>query len=441
MHSRTRTFARRLTHVAALACWLTFTNAATAQTAAITLAEAMQKAANNADVSLARRAAAAASADVTSADHAPAPVVTAKAASIDLQNGIGGGNLLRDKRIDKSLGVDWTWERGDKRALRTRAAQRTADAAQADVQETVVLQQIAASNAFYDLLAAQERVTQVEGVGRSAQELAGNASRRVKAGDLSQQEALRIEIESQRAGADTRVAREDRRRAEQALALLTGMPTPLQARADWPAANAQDTPLPDLPIDSRADVQAAQQRLRAAQAALDNAQALRKTDLTLGTSLDHFPGTSTRQLEVRVQVPLSGLFGTYGYDGEIAKARAQLDQAQDQLDKTRRQAASDSQRLQQDLQAGAARATSYAGAIVPRARQVAAMAELAYSKGAMSLTDLIDARRTLRTVLLEDIAARAEHARLLTASQLRSANGSATGSANAPAAAAASTTP
>ena len=39
------------------------------------------------------------------------------------------------------------------------------------------------------------------------------------------------------------------------------------------------------------------------------------------------------------------------------------------------------------------------------------MAELAYSKGATSLTDLIDARRTLRTTLLEAIAARTDYAK------------------------------
>jgi outer membrane protein, heavy metal efflux system len=47
------------------------------------------------------------------------------------------------------------------------------------------------------------------------------------------------------------------------------------------------------------------------------------------------------------------------------------------------------------------------------------MAELAYAKGAMSLTELIDARRTLRAVLLDDVAAKADYARALAAWQLR----------------------
>jgi cobalt-zinc-cadmium efflux system outer membrane protein len=93
---------------------------------AVTLEQALLAARNNLDVSLTQRAFDAARADVLSADHALAPTLTAKTASIDLQNGVGPGNVMRDKRIDKSIGMDWTWERGNKRELRTRSAQRAA---------------------------------------------------------------------------------------------------------------------------------------------------------------------------------------------------------------------------------------------------------------------------------------------------------------------------
>jgi cobalt-zinc-cadmium efflux system outer membrane protein len=179
--------------------------------------------------------------------------------------------------------------------------------------------------------------------------------------------------------------------------------------------------LPEPPVDARPDVRAAVQRAEAAQAVLESAEALRKNDLTLGTSFDHYPGTSNRLLEFRVQMPLAGLFGNYAYQGELGRATAQLAQAQDLLDKTRLSAALDNHRLQQDLRASSERALTYQNAIVPRARQVASMAELAYSKGAMSLTDLLDARRTLRAALLEDVSSRADHARSLAAWQLRSA--------------------
>ncbi len=390
-----------------------------AQPAGLTLAQAQRAAAANIEVSLARRSLAAARADVLAADHAPAPVLSAKASSIDLQNGPGPGNVLRDKRIDKSIGIDWTLERGDKRGLRTRAAQFNADAARADLQETMVQQQMAASAAWYDLMAAQERVTLVDAIQKSGAQLAVNAQRRLSAGDLSRQDTMRVEIEAERARADLQSALADRVRAALALSQATGVRQPdIVATGSWPEVIASPPGSAPAP-ERRAEVRAAGQRVLAAQAAVDSALALRKSDFTVGASVDHFPGTSTRQVELRVQVPLTGGWA-YGFEGEIGRALAQLELAQDQLEKTRRAVAADLQRLQGDLAASTARATSYEREIVPRARQVAEMAEFAYGRGSMSLADLVDARRTLRNVLLEGVAARADHGRALAAWHLRS---------------------
>ena len=401
--------------------WAQAPAAPDAQPIAVTLEQALLAARNSLDVSLTQRAFDAARADVLSANRAPTPILTAKTSSIDLQNGVGPGNVMHDKRIDKSIGMDWTWERGNKRELRTRSAQRVAQAAQADLDEALVQQQLATASAYYDLLAAQERITQVQAIAFSASALARTAQRRLGAGDLSQQDAARSDIEAQRAKADLLAAQAERARAELTLKQVTHLSGVLAAQAEWPAPALSMPQLPEPQLEARPDVRAALRRAEAAQAVLESAEALRKNDLTLGTSFDHYPGTSTRLLEFRVQMPLAGLFGNYGYQGELGRATAQLAQAQDQLDKTRLSAALDIRRLQQDLRASSERALTYQNAIVPRARQVASMAELAYSKGAMSLTELLDARRTLRAALLEDVTTRADHARSLAAWQLRSA--------------------
>jgi cobalt-zinc-cadmium efflux system outer membrane protein len=383
----------------------------------MTLADVQRAAAANIDVSLARRALAGARGDVLAADHAPVALLTAKASQMDLQNGLGPGNVFRDKRIDKSLGIDWTIERGGKRDARTGAALANVQAARADVQEAIVQQQVAASNAFFDLLAAQEKLVEVQAIETSARQLAQAAQKRVRAGDLSRQEAARIEIEAERASADVRAAAADRVRAQLALAQAVKSDGTPQAAGGWPS-DSTDTKAAPFDIDQRSDVRAARERVQAAQRTLDGAIALSKNDVTVGASYDHYPGTSTRLIELRLQVPLAGVVG-YGYAGEVARAQAQLAQAEDQFDKTRRAAAADMERLSQDLAASAARAASYRERIVPRAEEVAQGAEYAFGRGAMSLTELIDARRTLRAVLLEAIAARADHARALTAWQLR----------------------
>ncbi len=397
----------------ALAGWL---GATSALAAPLALAEALQAAARNLEVSIAGRMAAAALADVKVADQAPLPQLTAKLSQIDLQNGVGSGSLLRDKRIDKGVGLDWTWERGDKRALRTEAARRGAAAAQADVDDVRLQQVLAAHAAFFDLLAAQQRLAEVMDIEQGSQQLAATAALRLRAGDLAQQDSARASIEAQRASADSQAARQDLARARSALALLTGLPTAtLEARADWPAAAADAAPTAVL-VDQRADVRAAAERLRAAEAALAGARALRTSDITWGASLDHYPGTSTRMVELRLQMPLS-----WGgrFDGESQRAQAQLDQARDQWDKLRRAAAAEQLLLIEEMRSATLRERSYRDDIVPQSRDVLRRAEIAYTRGALPLTDLLDARRTLRSMLIEALVVRTELAKAIGAWQLR----------------------
>lgn len=388
----------------------------------VTLRQTLQAARDNLDVNLARRNLAGAQADVKAADRAPFPTLSASVSQIDLQNGNGSGNPWTERTYDKSVGLDWTWERGNKRELRTQSAQRAADAAQADLDETGIQQQIAALGSFYDLLAAQERLAEVGQIEHSAAELAGIAARRLQAGDLSAQDTARTEIEAQRARSDLRLAELERQRTALALWQLTALtpaPDKLQARADWPVANdaLPATGAMDDLVEARADVRAARARVEAAQAALDNSSAQKKSDITWGVSYDHYPGTSTALMSLRMSMPLQ--WG-YGYEGEIGRSSAQLALAQDALEKTRRAARLELQRLQHEVQSTGARASAYESEILPRARRVAEGAELAYRKGALSLTDLIDARRTLRATVLDAVAARNEHAKALGAWQLRS---------------------
>ena len=393
--------------------------AAPEPSAPLTLAQVLAAARDNLSVALARASVDAARADILAADHAPLPLLSAKTAAIDLQNGIGGGNLLRDKRIDKSIGLDWTWERGGKRALRTLAAERSAEAAAADLDDARLQQQLAALGAYVDLLASQQRLAELEAIALSAAQLAATAQRRVKAGDLAAQDANRSEIEARRVRLDVDLAELDRERAALALAGLIGSPAPagLRVAADWPTglSTAATADIGSL-VEGRSDVRAAEARVQAALATRDGALALKKSDITWGTSVDHFPGTSTRQVELRLLMPLQ--WG-YAQQGETGRAQALLAQARDTALRTRLLAAHELQRLQRESLALAARAQAHADDIVPRARRATELAELAYSRGALPLTDLLDARRTLRSSLLDALAARADQAKAAGAWQLR----------------------
>jgi cobalt-zinc-cadmium efflux system outer membrane protein len=405
---------------------LTAAFCAQAQAQTLGLAQVLEAARQNLDVSIAQQNLAAAQADVVSADRAPFPIFTAKTSQMYLDKGVSGnqgigGGAFGQKNIDKSGGIDWTWERGNKRNLRTQSAKQQALAASADLQEMLVMQQVAAAAAYFDLLAARERNQEMKVLSQSALQLSKSAGLRLKAGDLSAQDTARLEIEAQRAQADARSAQLDQQRAVLLLQQITKLSINLntwKVAADWPSIQVQVPTQGVLQawVDQRADVVAARERVTAASAALELAQAQKKADVTLGSSLDHDPRVSNRMLELRLSLPL--IWG-YGYEGEIGRAQAQLAQAQTLFEKTKLEASSDLQRLLEEFSAALERETLYEQDILPRARKVAEQAERAFTLGASSLTDLLDARRTLRATLIEAAFTRADYAKAHEAWRLR----------------------
>ncbi len=364
-----------------------------------------------------------AEADVTSADHAPLPQLTGKLSQIDLQNGLGPGDPLGRKRVDKSLGIDWTWERGDKRGHRTRAAARALAASRADTAETALQQMLAAQAAYFDWLGARERVRLMRDTVAVAQEAAKTANRRRDAGDLSAQDALRVEIDSERVAADLQSASTDLERAEIALTPLLRRQDLLAARNEpvtWPAVpdvrGDSESADPAAQLQTRGDVRAAQARIEAARASVEGALALRKLDPTWGLSFDHYPGVSNRLVEFRVQIPLP--LG-YHYQGEIARAQSELSQAELVAERTLRDARLEQARLAAEARSNRERMRQFRDQIVPRASTVLRQAEYAFARGAIALTDLLDARRTHRSTQLDALAAQLDAAKAETALLLR----------------------
>lgn len=430
INTRYKTTRRGYLLCAMLASWAGVAIAQPASNvAAPTLREVLQAVSNSAEVRLARQAQIGAEADVLTADHAPLPVLSGKLSQIDLQNGLGAGDWLGRKRVDKSVGLDWTYERGDKRGHRTRAAQRTVAATALEAQELQLQQMLLAQVAYYDWLAARERVQLVVAMEAASRESVQAGQTRFAAGDLSQQDATRIEIDAARVAADKLSAQLELARAAILLSQwlnrgdIASIPPGNVAWPELPGtansiatATTRATDAAAMLVDARADVRAARERIASAKSTLDGAYALQKVDPTVGISFDHYPGTSTRLIELRVQIPLT--WG-YRYQGEAARAQSDLKQAELAEERVLRDARTELLRLQQEATSLTERTQSFERDIVPRATQVASQAEFAYRRGALSLTDLLDARKTLRTTQMDVLAARTELAKARTALLLR----------------------
>jgi len=278
-------------------------------------------------------------------------------------------------------------------------------------------QQLAAvRGAYFDLKLAQER-SQV--LAETAQLFAGTlsaAQRRLRAGDLAPADVAKVQVDYERSQNDARVAQADFARAQIALAYLIGAERDapeLRATDAWPMPVRADMVAVEQAIEARPDVVAARQRVEAAEKLRDLARAQRTRDITVGAQYEYYPNNvPANSVGFGVAVPL---FTGYDFSGDIQKAEVDRYAAIDTLARARAVALNDLRRAAEDLNAAADRLERFEASLVGAANQSAQASEFAFSRGAISVLEVLDARRTLRAVRLDALAARNDHARALAA--------------------------
>jgi cobalt-zinc-cadmium efflux system outer membrane protein len=404
----------RIAAIALFGCGL----ALPARSADLSLAQAEALlAARNRELQLARRAAESADAQLVIAGARPNPTLSLNSSQINNNPGIGNGPLAQ-KRIDTVLRLDQPIERGSKRELRIGAAQGLASAARGDALDTLRQQLAALRTSYYELKFAQEKLVVLGETAQLFERSFAAAQTRLKAGDLAAADLAKLQVDYERSRNDARAAVGDLARAQLALAYLIGeeaRASELRAADDWPAPRALDAASMQRAIDARPDVLAARARLEAAQQARDLALAQRTRDVVVGAQIERMPGTDpVNSIGVGIAIPL---FTGYDFSGDIRKAETDRYAARDALDRTRALAAVDLRRAASDAAAAAERVARFQGELLGAAERAAQGAEFAFERGGTTVLEVLDARRTLRAVRLEALAARADYAKALAAWQ------------------------
>lgn len=407
---------------------------AAADAAALTLAQALLRVDDcHPDVRAARATLGLAVADVQVAGQVPNPQFTLGAGSVG--QALGPGPLW-NKTFDHSLRLDQLIERGGKPGLRRAVAEAARAASLADLADTRRRAVVAVAQAHQDLWATQGRASQLAVAVTLSTESLRLLDQRVRAGDAPALDATRFRLDDARLRADWRQSQADLQGLQRQLALLIGavglspslQAQPVDLSASSPAivallaaavAPPAGSPPAASPTDAapqRADVAAAQARVAAAELARDLAAANRSRDVSVGLQLDRWPtspGNSSgtgNTVSVTLSVPL---FVRHAYEGESARAEADLLVAREALRRTQAAAAADMARSLALARAALDRRRLVQEQLVPAAEQVAAGAELAYRRGASSALELLDARRSLRAVHIERFTADAELAKAL----------------------------
>jgi cobalt-zinc-cadmium efflux system outer membrane protein len=370
----------------------------------------------NRELLIARRMAEGAEADVLSAAAPPNPELSLGTARINPRTGIGPGKLT-DKYVDTVIGMSQVFERGNKRGLRTEAAQFNATAARNDENDVVRQQRLLLQAAYFDLKLAQERFRISNSTADLFDKSVAAAEHRLRAGDIAATELSRIQVDALRARNDARNAQAERERSQLALAYLIGTErnaAQIIATDPWPnGAGQPPAAISDDVLERRADIRAAQDRVNAAEKNRDLARALRTRDITAGLQYEHFPGdAANNSYGFTISIPI---FARYQYAGEIRRAEVELQAAQENLDRLRAVALGELRRADSALTASDERVRRLADVLLPAAEKAANGAEFANTRGAIGLMDLLDARRQFYAAQLETISARADYAKALAA--------------------------
>jgi len=385
-----------------------------AQARDLTLAEAQTLLArNNRELQSARRAVEASDAQRLIAGARPNAVLSINTMSINDANTIDA----QKRSADTILRMEQPFERGGKRELRLDAASGLQRAARHDSLDVLRQQLAALHGAYYDLKQAEERSQVLAETAQLFGATLTAAQRRLKAGDLAPADVAKVQVDYERAQNDQRIAQADRSRAQIALAYLIGAEreaAELRAVDPWPTPQRADAESSEQAIEARPDVVAAKARVEAAEKLRDLARAQRTRDVTLGAQYERWipGGTPTNAVGIGVAVPI---FTGNDFSGDIQRAEVDRYAALDALARTHAVALAELRRAAADLNASADRLERFDASLLGAAQRSAEAAEFAFSRGAISVLEVLDARRTLRAVRLEALAARNDHARALAA--------------------------
>lgn len=364
----------------------------------------------NRDVQAARLAVRAAAADVRVARERPNPTLELGVSNVNPHAGIGSGSL-RDKTIDSAARLEQLVERGGKPRLREAQAGALLAAIEADAADQLRQQRLALRVAFFDTAAAQEKLS-LQREFRALADASADASRkRLEAGEIAKVEADRFRLDAVRAANDERQSEIELARARSELAKLLAGESGAESLRVIPAWPEGDAPAAS---GERPDVRAARRRVEAAERGLELARALATRDVTVGLQADHWPASQANLQGTGVSYSLSVTFPlevSHAYEGEAARASADLESARAALEKARASAQSDARIADEEWRSARERLEREETEVAPAARDVARGAEFAYAHGATGVLDLLDARRSLKSVELDEVQLRSEAAK------------------------------
>lgn len=326
-----------------------------------------------------------------------------------------------DNTAQFDLGISYLFERGRKRQHRLQAARDVTAQTRSLVADNERTLTFATASQFVNVLLAESALQLAQEDLKGFQNTVNISETRYKAGDISEDDYLKIKLQLLQFQTDVSQAQVAKAQGLSDLRQLLGYES---VPADYDVAgNLEYQPLKlnleDLEakaLQSRPDLRAAQQGVAAANSQYLLQKAISKRDITGQINYTHVSDLNTASLFGSVEIPLFDR-----NQGEIARAHYAVTQAQEQEKAAENQTLTDVRDAYEGLKSNDQILGLYRSGYLQEAKEDRDISEYAYRRGAASLLDFLDAERSYRATQLAYRQALASYA--VSLEQLREAVG------------------
>lgn len=298
------------------------------------------------------------------------------------------------------VGVGYTFERGGKRKQRISAARDQTAVTQsqvADAERAVVFN---VSQQFVNALLAKSNLELAAQDLDSFQQTVNIAQTQYKAGQISEGDLLKIQLQLLQFQNDKSQAELSRVQALAALRQLVGYDsvTPdydVLGELNYQPVNLGLTDLQAKALANRPDLRAAQQSVTAARSQYQLAQANGKRDLGSTFQYSHVAGVNTGSLLFSMDIPLFDR-----NQGEVARTRYAIAQSDETAREAEETVLTDVRNAYESLQTNGKIMQLYLNGYLKQSQDSRDISAYAYQRGAASLLDFLDAERSYRATQL-----------------------------------------
>jgi outer membrane protein, heavy metal efflux system len=354
----------------------------------------------------------------------PNPVLLGDALFIPIFQPSDLNSTFLNNSSEFDLGVSYLFERGKKRQHRLEAAKDQTAVTRSQVADNERSLTLQVASAYVGVELAESALDLANQDLKSFQNTVDISHDRYKAGDISEDDYLKIKLQMLQFQTDASQAQLAKVQALSDLRQLLGyesVPADYDVAGPFEyqpvAGNLEDLQMKALA--TRPDLRAAQQGVTAANSQYLLAKANGKRDVTAQMNYTHVSEANTASFFGSIQLPIFDR-----NQGEIARTQSAITQAQEQAKFTSDQVLTDVKDAYEGLRTNDQVIQLYRSGYLDEAQQDRDISEYAYRRGAASLLDFLDAERSYRATQLAYRQALASY--LLSLEQLREAVGTRT---------------